>query len=428
MDKLSIQPASQPLFNATAGLLGGSAHPWTNIILCGMLAYPALVSLLRFQRKECMRKQFNYPTRESLANMTDDDAFKIQKTIAEQEFPFMFGLSLGFALFKTYGIPTISKTLVKTTELSDPDKAAKRYADTGALINEFIRHAPSHTRSVESIARMNYLHQGYQISGKILDDDMLYTLALFATEPIKWIDTYEWRRLSDLEKCAIGTFWKRIGDAMLISYSKLPSSKTGFRDGLHWLSEIIEWSEAYETENMVPAQTNRDTAEPTTDIVMYSLPGFLKPFSLQVTTVLMDERLRTAIMYPPAPRYVHILVSSVLKCRKLVLRYLALPRPFFLRIVPISAEPTKEGRIFFELWSGQPYYVKPSFWNRWGPAAWWSWALGHPVPGDKPEKYYAQGYLISDVGPKIFENKGRAEMQKTNERLQERSRTGQCPF
>jgi hypothetical protein len=319
MDKFSFLSASQPLLNAMSGLLGGSTRPWTNIILYSMLAYPVLVSLLRFQRKESMRKQFNYPTRESLANMTDDDAFKIQKTIAEQEFPYMFGLSLGFALFKvellmssllpscilpwltwplqkTYGIPTISKTLVKTTELSDPDKAAKRYADTGALINEFIRHAPSHTRSVESIARMNYLHQGYRNSGKILDDDMLYTLALFATEPVKWIDTYEWRQLSDLEKCAIGTFWKRIGDTMLISYSKLPSSKTGFRDGLHWLSEIIEWSEAYETEKMVPAQTNRDTAEPTTDIMMYSLPRFLKPVSLQVTTVLMDERLRTAIM------------------------------------------------------------------------------------------------------------------------------------
>jgi hypothetical protein len=47
-----------------------------------------------------MRKQFNYPTRESLATMTDDDAIKIQKIIAEQEFPYMFGLSLGFALFK----------------------------------------------------------------------------------------------------------------------------------------------------------------------------------------------------------------------------------------------------------------------------------------------------------------------------------------
>jgi hypothetical protein len=179
--------------------------------------------------------------------------------------------------------------------LSDPDKAAKRYADTAALINEFVRHAPSHTRSIESIARMNYLHHGYRKSGRILDDDMLYTLALFATQPIKWIDNYEWRQLSDLEKCAIGTFWKSIGDAMLISFGELPSSRTGFRDGLHWLDEIIEWSEAYETENMVPDQANKDTADPTADITMYSLPRFLKPFSLQVITVLMDERLRTAI-------------------------------------------------------------------------------------------------------------------------------------
>lgn len=185
---------------------------------------------------------------------------------------------------------------MKTGELSDADKAAKRYADTTVLINEFFRHAPSHPRSIESIARMNYLHQGYRNSGKILDDDMLYTLALFTAQPIKWIDTYEWRQLSDLEKCAIGTFWKSLGDAMLISYDRLPSSKTGFRDGLHWLDELTAWSDAYEAENMVPDQANKDTAEPTTDITMYSLPRYLKSFGKKVVTVLLDERLRIAIM------------------------------------------------------------------------------------------------------------------------------------
>jgi hypothetical protein len=97
-------------------------------------------------------------------------------------------------------------------------------------------------------------------------------------------------------------------------------------------------------------------------------------------------------------------------------------------MVPVSAEPTEEGRIFFELWSGQPYYVKPSFWNRWGPAAWWSRALGLPIPGDDPDKYYAQGYLILDVGPKLFEHRGRAEMERTKELLQGRSGASQCPF
>jgi hypothetical protein len=100
MDKLIFRAVPLPLLDATTGLFGGSAKQWSCMIFCGLVAYPALVSLLRFQRLRSMHKQFNYPTRESLAKMTADDAFAIQKIIAEQEFPQMFGLSLAFALFK----------------------------------------------------------------------------------------------------------------------------------------------------------------------------------------------------------------------------------------------------------------------------------------------------------------------------------------
>jgi hypothetical protein len=61
---------------------------------------------------------------------------------------------------------------------------------------------------------MNYIHSGYQKAGKISQDDLLYTLSVFITEPITWVGKYEWRAMTDMEKCAIGTFWKSIGDAM----------------------------------------------------------------------------------------------------------------------------------------------------------------------------------------------------------------------
>lgn len=38
--------------------------------------------------------------------------------------------SVQFALFKTYGIPTISSLLVATKEFSTAQNASKRYADT----------------------------------------------------------------------------------------------------------------------------------------------------------------------------------------------------------------------------------------------------------------------------------------------------------
>ena len=212
----------------------------------------------------------------------------------------MFNKSLQFALFRTYGIPTISKLLVQTTQFSEESTATKRYTDTTVLIAEFMGYHPTSTRSIEAIGRMNYIHSQYQKSGKILDDDLLYTLALFAGEPARWIDKYEWRKLEDFEKCAIGTFWKAIGDAMGIPFKNLRSGGEGWLDGLQWLDELNEWSAEYEKRFMVPDRNNQKTAEQTVAILLYSLPGFAKGLGRKMVSALMDDRLRTAMMYVPS--------------------------------------------------------------------------------------------------------------------------------
>ena len=58
---------------------------------------------------------------------------------------------------------------------------------------------------------MNYLHGRYIKAGKISNDDMLYTLSLFVLEPIRWTAKYEWRCVTDLERCAMGMCWKDLG-------------------------------------------------------------------------------------------------------------------------------------------------------------------------------------------------------------------------
>ena len=232
--------------------------------------------------------------------MTNEDAYLIQQGIGELEFPFTFEKSLQFALFRTYGIPSISKLLVQTSQFSEKSTASKRYADTTLLIAEFLGYHPTSARSIEAIGRMNYIHSQYQKSGKILDDDLLYTLALFAGEPGRWIDQYEWRKLEDFEKCAIGTFWKAIGDAMGIGYQKMRKGGDGgsWRDGLDWLEDLTEWSAEYEKRCMLPDYNNQRTADQTVAILLYGMPGFLKPYGKKVVSALMDDRLRTAMMYP----------------------------------------------------------------------------------------------------------------------------------
>ncbi len=267
-----------------------------NGLLLLLLIYPLVATLLRYDRLRKTLKTFPYKDRASFASMTYDDAFRIQQEIAELEFPFTFTKALQFALFRTYGIPSISKLLVGTSQLSNEATAPKRYMDTEVLIKEFISHAPSSTRTVEAISRVNYIHSVYQKAGQILDDDMLYTLSLFAREPIRWINTHEWRKLEDFEKCAIGTFWKSIGDAMGISYDGLKSGNVGFLDGLHWLEGIEEWAHEYEKKYMKPHINNKTTAEQTTMILLWYIPTALKGVGKNLVSALMDDRLRTAMM------------------------------------------------------------------------------------------------------------------------------------
>jgi len=211
------------------------------------------------------------------------------------------------------GIPTISGLLVKTNQLAKGTGKGihKRYTDTTIMIAEFYLNPPNHKRTVESIARMNYIHGVYQKAGKISNDDMLYILSLFVLNPIRWIKKAEWRELNDMEKCAMATFWKSLGDDMGIDYSPLRSSASGWTDALHWLEDIEEWSQNYENKCMAVHEDNAAVTRAALDIVTWKLPNPLKPFAKQAVSCLLDQRMRQALMYvfspflppPPHPQF-----------------------------------------------------------------------------------------------------------------------------
>ncbi|KAI9799172.1 MAG: hypothetical protein M1833_004212 [Piccolia ochrophora] len=373
--------------------------------------------------------------------MTHQDAFEIQQYLAELEFPSLYEKALQFALFKTYGFPTMSSLLVRTRQLTETTNATKRYADTVLLVTELMANPPTSPRTIASVARINYLHDHYRSRNLISNEDMLYTLGRFALEPISWIDRYEWRQLSDMERCAIGTFWKAIGDAMKIDYALLPSGPaasgteekngSGWRDGLHWLDEVNAWSESYETTHMVPAESNRITAQHTTALLLWHIPRFLKPGGERVVAALMDERTRRAMMYPTPPRAYVSGVAWLLRVRRLVVRYCMPPRPSFLRRRDVEPEPDpRTGRYAFRQWLAHPWYVKPSWTERWGPGALWVRAFGGDVPGDQGGKYFPEGYRIEEVGPGAFRARGKGGMEEAKTAVGMALGTGDggCPF
>jgi hypothetical protein len=76
-------------------------------ILAGLAAYPVLCSFLRFRKMRWLHRKYNFPNRESLACMTDDEAWEIQRVLLQQEFPFFFIKALQFALFRVRHSPIL---------------------------------------------------------------------------------------------------------------------------------------------------------------------------------------------------------------------------------------------------------------------------------------------------------------------------------
>jgi len=415
------------LATASSQHLTGFSWLWSYYLLPAIVAYPFLCSALRFRKLKALQAKFKYgtPERPSYEGMTVKEAYDIVQFISDTEFPALFEKGLQFALFRTYGIPSISELLVKTTQLSTEKNVPKRYADTGVLLMDMYGAEPTSDRCIEAYARLNYLHGHYIKQGKISNDDMLYTLSLFLNQPVEWINKYEWRQLSDLEICAMGVHHKAMGDSMQISFEKLPSYSTGWKDGLQFYRELDTWAKEYERIYMVPHQKNYDTAIQTRTLLLSMYPPFMQGLLTKFVSAPLDDRLREAIMFDRAPAGYSSFFSGFMGLRRLYLRYLSLPRPSFLAKKMVTKEPDSEGKRFYLLFDTAPVYIKPTIMNRYGPGALLNMVLGVPRPGDPGT--YPEGFEIKDIGPTTFAGKGQKEMQVMKEKLMT-ERTAGCPF
>ena len=65
-----------------------------------LILYPVIVSVLRCRRIEGLEVKYKATSRESLAKMTDNEAFDVVNNMAELEFPTIYEKALQFALFR----------------------------------------------------------------------------------------------------------------------------------------------------------------------------------------------------------------------------------------------------------------------------------------------------------------------------------------
>ncbi|KAG0359748.1 hypothetical protein BG005_000204 [Podila minutissima] len=345
-----------------------TAYSSTNYVLA-LGAYMALVRHLRYKRIRALQAKYPDPT---LPFRNLNVAREIAANVAVLEFPYLNTVALEFALFKTYSIPSISKILAATRQFTS--NCLKRADDTSLILAEmnqtYSRKLLRETlegktdpaedlndlkRSQMATERLNWIHGHYPIK----QEDYLYTLALFILEPGSWIDRFEWRPLSELERNAMLALWFENGQNMKIQ--NIPTS----------YEAVAEWSEAFEREYMVYAPSNVAIANSTVNHLLSRAPAAVHPFGRKVVSALLTPRLRKAFDMPAPSRRFVAMIETALWLRGGFIKYFMLPRK--IPVVRTAPRANQEGR-----------YV-PRF--------------------NKYEPVYPNGYTIDELGPDKFRGK-----------------------
>lgn len=140
---------------------------------------------------------------------------------------------------------------------------------------------------------MNFLHAPYIKSGKISQEDLVYVLYASMVEPIRFINQYEWRTLTDMETAALGTMWKYVGDMMNMDYKRVLQKDT-WVDGIEFIEDTTRWAEGFEDEKLRPMAEVKELGQVLMDMMLQSHASIASPIIYSAACVLVGDRLRRA--------------------------------------------------------------------------------------------------------------------------------------
>ena len=212
-------------------------------------------------------------------------------------FPWDITRALELALLKTFCVPSISALLAHTGEFEQ--RPRKRYDDTGLMVAELLRHGLDSAPGAAVIARMNRIHGHYAIT----NDDFLYVLSSFVAEPIRWLERYGWRGLTNEEREHLFRFWQAAGERMGIT--AIPSS----------LAALLALNERVEQETFRYAASNQRIAEATLGMLLADWPAPLRPLLRRVLQSLLANEVAGSLGWPAAPGALQRAVLLALRSR-----------------------------------------------------------------------------------------------------------------
>lgn len=256
-------------------------------------------------------------------------------------------------------------------------------------------------RAAIAVSRINYIHSHYKIS----NNDYLYTLSVFITEPIAWARKYGWRPMSPLERQAFFVFWKGIGELMNI------------RDTPETLDDLYVWVKEYEANHQTPAESNQVVANYTIEGLLICAPEIfgIRNFLRRLVICVLEVPVADAMLQPRQPWYLHALVETILKSIGFFMLHLSPPRPSSnpQSIVPLAIP--ENGYMWPNHFAPKPWY-KPARTGLGRLMDYLSVAMGlyEDIPG--PE-YKCEGYRLESMGPISYENSGHNKIMKDAENV-----------
>jgi hypothetical protein len=225
------------------------------------------------------------------------DHVEIYHLMFGYEFPWDMTRALELALYRTYCVPSISALLDRTGEFYL--RTQKRYDDTALIVAEMAKWGYDSERGREALRRMNRAHHRFDIS----NDDYLYVLSTFVYEPVRWMDRFGWRKMTENEKLASYYFWYEIGRRM------------GIRDIPESYEKFQQFASDYERDNFRFAETNQRIGTATRDLFASWVPRIFRLAVRCGIYALLDDALLASFGFPRPFAFVRKLVNGALKMR-----------------------------------------------------------------------------------------------------------------
>jgi hypothetical protein len=233
------------------------------------------------------------------------DHYRIVYLSALHEFPWDTTRALELALFRTFAVPSVSAVLAQSGEFVR--RPQRRYDDTDLLLSELVEHHYDSPRGRAALRRINQLHGRFDIA----NEDFLYVLSTFVFEPPRWVDRFGWRPMGEAERQASYCFWREIGRRMAIR--DIPDSRPAFE----------QYNLAYEAAHFRYSPANQAIGEAVRDMLLgWVLPRPLAKLGQPAVHALLDPPLRAAFGFPDPPAWVEATVTTGLRARGRLVRWL----------------------------------------------------------------------------------------------------------